>query len=192
MPQCLAIVVGAILLLAARSESLADEEIDLLDSESGQDQIGWTDVLGGERGENHVEFAIGESGDGLVEDRGNGHINFSIAPDGGFSLVGEFLLADREAEIVAGIGAEGDNGCDFRIAIQPDGRVDVNGQEFAACDPAEGCRLSLAWSSGTSTLVVQVERADGSLAAGQFYVAEAPTEITVQAAEIRALSITPQ
>ncbi len=86
----------------------------------------------------------------------------------------------------------GNDHVNFRITIQPEGRVDVNGQEFAACDPADGCRLSLAWSSGASTLVVQVEQADGSLAAGQFYLAEAPTEISVKAAEIRLLSITPQ
>jgi len=161
-----------------------DTQLESSDGGRGQDHVDFS--VGGT---DHVDLAIGQSRDDVGEDRGNGHINFSLAPDGGFSLDAAFQLADQRIDLV---GARGDERECFRITIQPEGRVDVNGQEFAACDPADGCRLSLAWSSGASTLVVQVEQADGSLAAGQFYLAEAPTEISVEAAEIRLLSITPQ
>ncbi|MCK6461095.1 MAG: hypothetical protein L6Q95_14530 [Planctomycetes bacterium] len=139
---------------------------------------------GGDKGQEHVRFSGRESAD---------------EGDTACCAVGSASEWRAEAHLISGstgadvrCGGERDQGhVDFRIAIEPDGGVDVNGLEIATCDPAAGCRLSLAWSSGSGTLVVTVEQADGSLAAGQYYLAAAPAELSVQAAEILSLAVTP-
>jgi hypothetical protein len=148
----------------------------------------------GEKGEGHIDFRASELGVhgacsltahlilgangasvALSGDTGFDHVDFSSGED-----TGEFAN-DR-----------GNGHIDFRVTVHPDGRVDVCGEEFAVCDPAEGCHISLAWSAATGALAVQVVDADGARVAAQYHLAEAPSELRVEAAEIRWLSITPQ
>jgi hypothetical protein len=117
---------------------------------------------------------------GLGGDKGFDHVVFSSGSDTSAAGTGD-LAEDR-----------GNPHIDFRIAIRPDGLVHVNGEELALCDPAEGCRISLAWSAAAGALVVQVRAADGALVAAQYHLAAAPSELRVEAAEIRWLSVTPQ
>ena len=87
-------------------------------------------------------------------------------------------------------GEEGNCHVDFSIAIQPDGRVDVNGEVLTRCDPDEGCWISVAWSAESLALVVQIEDASGALCVAQYSIPEAPTEIAIVADEVVSLSVT--
>lgn len=146
-----------------------------------------------EKGENHVDFrGAGASG----EECHIAGLTTSFAADA------HLLPGSRGAELRGGDmgdghvdfsgGDRGNGHIDFRITIDPGGRVDVNGEEFARCDPAEGCHLALAWSASGGAMVVEVVAADGALVAAQYHLAEAPTELRIEAAEIRWLAVTPQ
>ncbi|HEX5138695.1 MAG TPA: hypothetical protein VFY93_17115 [Planctomycetota bacterium] len=140
------------------------------------------------------------AGDSLSGEKGGSHIAFressadrqvlSLAASGNYVCHADLSAAEVGAS-VCGVD-KGNDHIDFRIGIDPDGVVCVNGEELTVCDPADGCRLALAWSGSGKTLVVQVTAADGALAAAQYYLEEAPTELRIAAADIRGLSITPQ
>jgi hypothetical protein len=199
-----AVVLAA--LLAAGAYSWAAEDglvvggakdqthVDLSIGENGEDDVGWvsTEVCG---------------------IKGQGHVNFRVDPLGAYAVDAHVCGAAAGAESlrctdigdrqIAGAGDDkgqdhvdfctgedrGQGHVDFRITVHADGRVDVNGQALAVCDPAEGCRMSLTWSPDAGAVVVQVEDVDGSLRCAQHALAAMPSEISITAAEIRALSV---
>lgn len=140
---------------------------------------------GGYKGQDHVRF-------GGEEPAGEGDTACcAVGSASGWKAEAHLSAGSSGAAMQCG-GDKSQDHVDFRIAIDPDGGIDVNGLKLATCDPAAGCRLSLEWSSGSGTLVVEVEQADGSLAAGLYHLAAAPAELSVEAAEILSLSVTPR
>ncbi len=156
-------------------------------------------ATGGDQGYDHVDFSIGGG------DKGQGHVDFCIDPGAAYSVEVELLPGENGAEIcclgergnghvdlsIASycLGERGNTHVDWRIAIRADGVVEVNGEQTALCDPAEGCRVSLAWCPGTGALVVQVADVAGTALAAQYAIAEAPEEVCITAAEVRSLSV---
>jgi len=144
-------------------------------------------------------IAQGDSDQGLVGFSADEDTSPTSTQTGGYLLPPKWeacvhALGGGETSLCGRGGGEehGNDHVDFRIDIDPDGSVCVNGEELAVCDPADGCHLALAWSGSANTLVVQVVAADGTLVAAQYYLEQAPDELHVEAAEIRYLSLVAQ
>ena len=188
------------------------DDVDLSVESSGDKDQGHVDLSidgadgasGDDKGDGHVDLSIdgsdsttgGDMCDGDVDSsvdtaggRENGHVDLRIDPAAAYTVAADLVPGAQGAEIC---GFEGDreNGhVDFRIVIHPDGRIEVNGQGLAVCDPAEGCRISLAWWPGTGALAVQAEDASGGVCAAQYVMDGAPDGICISAAEVRSLSV---
>lgn len=164
-----------------KEQGHVDFSIDGLDAAAGDD-----------RGDSHVDFSVGGTDAAGGGDRGQGHVNFCVDPGGAYAIEAELLPGESGAEICCCSGERGNGHVDFSVVIHADGRVEVNGEQLALCDPAEGCRVSLGWCPGTGALVVQVADAGGVVLAAQYAMAAAPEEIHVAAADVRFLSVVRQ
>jgi hypothetical protein len=139
------------------------------------------DVLGGpagDRGDGHIDFRDSGS-DSYV-----GHITFRVDPAGGYAINVEFRGC---GEVLLHAGEAGGA---VRIVLHEDGLVEAGGEKLAACDPALGARITVAWSAGAA--VVAVVDADGVLRSTQHALDFAPDTVSIVADEVCALSVARQ
>ncbi len=135
-----------------------------------------------------VPYAISaEERDDLEFSGVKGQQHVSIDPQRACAIEVVVLRSDNGAEIYG--DNKGDGHVSFRVFVRPDGGVEVNGEQLAACDPTRGCRLSIVWCPDSGTIVAQVADATGAVRAGQYALARPPDEIHVTAAEILSLVV---
>jgi hypothetical protein len=163
---------------------------DLVSAESSGDRSqDHVDFSSGGKDQGHVDLSIDGAEDAAGGDKDENHVDLSVDPDGAHTVEADLMPGTGGAEIRGFDGSAESLHVDFRITISPDGRIEVNGQELAACDPAKGCRISLSWCPGTGALVVQAEDASGAVCAAQYAMEGAPEGVCISAAEVRALSV---
>jgi len=147
-----------------------------------------THAIAAEEGADTAGGATLEGDDSAAHgDKGDGHVDFSIDPLAASAIGVAVLPGDSGAQINGKDRRGGD--VSFRVFVRPDGGVEVNGEQLAACDPTRGCRLSIVWCPDSGTIVAQVADATGAVRAGQYALARPPDEIHVTAAEILSLVV---
>jgi hypothetical protein len=140
----------------------------------------------GDKGDNHVNFRVADVSD-VAADKDNNHVNFRVATDGDHAILADLVPGVRGVEVCA----DSVGGTALRVVVRPDGVVEVNGRAQGACDPADTCRLAVAWACGTGSATVQVSDGLGVILAGQWELPLAPSEIRIAAAEVLFLSVRP-